>query len=378
MQGSLVRSIATALVTFAGLLAVTGCVQLQPAEGSLGERLSFYGNARVRHESTFDQTNGADRHRGRLRARVGADYQVTEELRAAARLSTSSGDANNPHWDVGEDGDGEGLNGSSVDLDRLYLTWDASESAVVKAGKMPHAFASPPVAGEFVWDGDVSPGGIAATWKLGGDSTRGDVRVAGYVAAENNLTAGSTSDPTMVGLQGNLYLDAGERTELQVSSSVMDWSSLGSGSPGANQGNTDPTVDFTIWEAFVGMNRTGGTAGGQQAFAQFMNNVDDSTGEDTGFALGAKLGPSGTRGDTNYFLSYYDLDANAVFSPVAQDDTPIAGTGVGNGMSGFVGGVQHYLADHVTLKLWALTSDADDPSGNDPVRVRLDLDFGVR
>lgn len=337
-------------------------------ETSIWDRLSFYANGRVRGEATFDQPNGEDRSRGRLRLRIGGKYEVMENLTAEARLTTTSGDANNPYWDFGS-GE-EGFNGSEVALDRIFLTWRAREDLSVQVGQFPHVFADPPVYGEYVWDDDVHPAGAAAMWGPGKrDSVGYDVRGAGYVAVEDS----GGSDSTMIGGQGNLYLEAGERTELQLASSLMSWHGLSGGAATlGNQGNTDVAGDFLIWDSFAAAAVEGGPMQRTTGFVQYMHNIEDDDGEDDGFALGLQLGKSGAKGDLSVFASYHDLDANAVFSPPAQDDTPIAGTG----MDGIIAGCRYWISDNVSLRLWALTSDAD--AAEDPVRVRLDLDFTVR
>jgi len=342
-----------------------------PPPDSIWDRLSIYANGRIRMESTFDQPNGEDRHRGRMRFRLGANYDVTEDVRAEARLSTASdgGDANNPHWDFGDGA--EGFNGADLVLDRFYLNWTARSSLDLRAGKFPHAFSKPPVFGELVWDDDVHPSGVAAVFAPDGGAY--DLRAVEYVAVE----LGDDSDPSMFGVQGNVYFDTTADSRLQLSGSYSSWSSLG---PGAgvlsNQGNTDVTGDFGVLEAFAGWTLEGGPLGKTQAFAQYLYNEQDDTGEDTGYAFGAKCGPSGHERDLNVFATWYDLDANAVFSPPAQDDTPIPGTGVGTGMQGVIAGFQYFIADNLSVKLWGLTSDAD--AAEDPYRVRLDFDFTVK
>ena len=180
-------------------------------------------------------------------------------------------------------------------------------------------------------------------------------------------------------MQGNLSLKTSDKTKLQLSASYSDWSSLGAAATdlGAdNQGNTDVTGDFAILEAFVAGTYEGGPLERTTAFVQGMKNRDDEAGEDTGVALGAQLGKSGKQGDRNVFAVWYDLDANSVFSPVAQDDTPITGTGIGTGMDGLILGGQYFVTDNLSIKLWGLTSDAD--ADEDPVRFRLDLEFKVK
>lgn len=367
--------------TFVLLALATLCPQDPPAPApkpdSIWDRLQFYGDGRMRAEGTIDQPNGEDRYRGRMRVRVGANYEILDNLRAEARITTSSdgNDANNPHWDFGDGTDG--FRGSDVLMDRFYLDWKALEQLSLKGGKQPHAFASAPVFGDFVWDSDVQPAGVTAQWDhKPKDATLGfDLRAAGYVVVEN----GADDDPAMGGVQGNAYVQAGDDLKLQLSASYSDWSSLSSGGAGlaaSNQGNTDVTADFNVLEGFLSAALEKGLFGRTTAFLQVMNNTEDDTGESDGFAGGLQLGKSSKKGDANLFAVLYALDANCIFSPVAQDDTPIAGTGIGTGMEGIVAGGQYMITDNLSLKLWALSSDAD--ATEDPLRVRFDIDFRIK
>lgn len=355
------------------LLCTAALALVQDGDGVM-DRLSFYANGRLRAESTFDQLSGEDRHRGRMRFRIGARYRIEENLRAEARLSSASDgrDANNPHWDFGDGADG--FQGIDVVFDRFFLEYEPCDELQLRGGKFPQAFARPPVYGEFTWDDDVHPAGFSAVWdpEEQGDLDF-DLRAMEVVVAEN----GSADDPNMFGVQANLAYQAAEDTALALSSSMSWWSSLGAGVAG-NQGNTttggDFDADFSVWDSFLSVRHEGGVMERQQAFVQYVDNVDDDTGEDMGFAAGFELGKRDP-GDTSLFLAYYDFDANAFFSAVAQDDTPLAGSGTGSGMSGFIGGLRHVVSKRLSLRLWALSSDADDVE--DPLRVRLDLDFNV-
>lgn len=346
-----------------------------PPPPSVWDRLSFYADGRLRAESTFDQPNGEDRHRGRMRFRVGGLYDITDDVRAEARLSTAApgDDANNPHWDFGDGADG--FSGTEVKLDRFFLDWTACPQWTLRGGKFPHAFTSPPVFGELVWDADVHPAGVAAIWSpaASGSGPKFDVRAVEYIAVEN----GADSDAAMFGLQGNVQVNASSATKVQAALSYSAWSSLNpNGAALGNQGNTDVTGDFGIVEGFVAGIYEGGPLGRTTAFVQAMHNADDDDGEEDGLALGALVGKSGKQGNTNLFAVWYELDANAVFSPVAQDDTPITGTGIGDGMEGVILGGQYFITDNFSIRIWGLTSDAD--AAEDPFRARVDLDFKVR
>jgi hypothetical protein len=361
-----------------------GLFALMPAQGTgsdIWDRLKFEAEGRMRGEATFDNVDAAtgnevdDRYRGRFRFRFGAKYMLTEELDVVGRISTASdgNDANNPHWDFG---DGDGFNGSEVVMDRFFLDWEATQELHVLAGKQPHAFELPGIfSGDFIWDTDVSPAGVAAKWAPGASGeTRFDARAAAYVATE----VGGDEDPKVLAAQGNLYVPLDE-VGLHVSTSLYDWRDNDDTAVAGNQGNSATTEDFLIWEAFVKGTIAGGPLDEMTAYLEVMNNLDES---DNGWVLGGQLGPSKwTQGDYNLFALVYDLDGDAIFSPVAQDDTAVAGTGLndgdGDGMDGFVLGWTYFWRDNIALRIWALTSDPEGAE-DEPIRLRFDLDFKVK
>jgi len=369
------------IIVALGLFALAPAQGTAPAQSPIWDRLKFEAEGRMRAEATIENVDPAtgneveDRYRGRMRFRFGAKYALDEDINLGARLSTASdgNDANNPHWDFG---DGDGFNGGGVVLDRYYLDWAASSETHVVFGKQPHAFAVPPIYGDFLWDSDISPAGVAATWKpMTSEGPSFDARVAGYVVAET----AADHDPKMLGAQGNVYLPIDDM-KVHVSTAVYDWTNIGdlpAALAGTNQGNND--TDFFVWEAFASATLPGGPLDEMTGYFQLMRNLDES---DSGVVLGAQLGSSKwQRGNYNAFLLLYDLDGNAIFSPVAQDDTPVAGTGLNDGdadgMNGIVLGGQYFWRDNVALKLWVLTSNASG-ADDDPIRLRFDLDFKVK
>ena len=380
----------TPLLAF-GLLALAP-VQGNQTGNSIWDRLKFEADGRMRAEATLENVDPAtgndveDRYRGRFRFRFGAKYTLEEDFLVGARLSTASDqvtdaagntlsdtDANNPHWDFG---DGDGFSGGGVVMDRYYIDWTASKETHVVFGKQQHAFAVPPIFSDFLWDSDISPAGVTATWKpASAEGPSFDARAAAYYAGENS----GDHDPKMIGAQGNVYIPIDD-VKVHVSTAVYDWTNIGDISAavaGSNQGNND--TEFFVWEIFGAATMPGGPLDEMTGFVQLFNNLDEG---DNGVVLGGQLGSSKwERGNYNAFLLLYDFDGNATYSPVAQDDTPVAGTGLNDGdadgMNGIVVGGQYFWRDHVALKLWVLTSNAAG-ADDDPIRIRLDVDFKVK
>jgi hypothetical protein len=321
---------------------------LTPAPLLLPEWLDVYGNMRVRMESTLDQPNGEDRHRGRMRFRVGAKMEVAPDLKAEVRLSTASGDARNPHWDMGGSNSTDTLSGSDVALDRINLVWTPYEGATLVAGKMGNPLAQNPVFNEWIWDGDIQPSGLAGIWELNDQS---DVRLAHFIVDESNGAAAS-SDPAITILQAN-YGSTARDLDWHVNTSLWNWT---------NEGGP---VDFLVWDTILSAKQEAWTGS-----LEFVQNLDDDTGDDTGFALGIQHGQGAKKGDRQVFGNYFDFEANASEWGVGQDDVPISPGA--DGLSGFVVGYRYWWHDNTTIKMWALQGD---DGTDDPLRLRFDIDI---
>lgn len=117
------------------------------------------GDFRYRYESREDD-DGLAKSRQRLRARIGMDAKVNDEVKFGLRLATG-GNATSTNQDVDGNFDGKGFY-----LDRAYVTYSpqAVDGLDVTLGKMAKPWFE---ASDLVFDGDLNPEGIAATYKIG-------------------------------------------------------------------------------------------------------------------------------------------------------------------------------------------------------------------
>lgn len=332
------------------LAVLTSAVPMAPQPSVIPEWIDFYGDMRLRLESTADQANGVDRTRGRMRFRAGAKFQISDDLKAEVRVSSASGVANNPHWDMGGSNGTDTLSGSDMVIDRINLAWAASDSVTVVAGKMGAPLKTNPVFSEWVWDGDIQPAGIAGIWAAGGDFDF-DVRLAHFIVDEVNLSGTSTADPAITILQVNLGDDT-EDLDWDINTSLWNWSNEG-------------PAEFLVWDTVLSASMDDFTGS-----VEFIQNLDDDTGDDSGLAFGLKYGAGGSQGSSQFFGSFFDFDANANVWGVAQDDVPI-GPSAADGLTGFVAGWKYWWQDNVTFRVWALQGD---DGTDDPMRLRFDID----
>ncbi len=186
------------------LVAALACITLSRAPGepvqggesppessaweNVLERFEFYGDFRWRHESDFDLEGQPDRHRERLRFRVGANYRLRDDLVLGARMVTGDpDDPNSSHVTLGS-----GFDEFEASLDRLFLGWTPEwlDDGFLRAGKSEHPFARNPIYGELVWDADIQPEGFVlgklASGFLGVDEWQ--VHAGDYIVQEEART----------------------------------------------------------------------------------------------------------------------------------------------------------------------------------------------
>ena len=128
--------------------------------------LTFYGDLRLRFEADWDSQNAAgverdDRNRGRLRARAGFNYKVSDAWSFGSRIRTgSSRSQQSPHLTFAAD------DGLRDDLDFVadrYFVQFKQDAFTGWAGRNTSPFWQQ---NELFWDEDVTPTGVAGTYDM--------------------------------------------------------------------------------------------------------------------------------------------------------------------------------------------------------------------
>jgi hypothetical protein len=156
---------------------------------STPSRLQLSGDVRVRYESNFSDKDARNRDRGVLRARLRGTYAVNKWLTVGGQIATSDPDDPNSS-DITLSNFDDDL---QVSLDQAYLRGTFG-NLQIHAGKIPQPF----VRTELVWDGDVSPQGVSAAYKmpLGNGAS---IKVTGLYFLVDESVAWANSD--MIGGQ---------------------------------------------------------------------------------------------------------------------------------------------------------------------------------
>lgn len=354
-----------------------------PSARTLLERVKVSGDLRLRHESSFIST-GTDRHRQRLRLRVGADLDLSEEVRIGARVTTGDPqDARSPYQTWGDGGRKFDLN-----LDRAFATWTPAwgRGAWATAGKFGHPFRSNPIYGELLWDADLQPEGVAMGWSGKDVGMLSDLRFVG--GAYNVLERGAGTDAFALVVQGSASAKLADDVSMTASLGYLHFTNPTPGGAtrilGDNRGNatidtnSDGTADaymsdFGLLNPILAVTMSGWERPVTFAGEVFWNTQAEGS-RDFGWALGAAIGSTRAPGDWQLYYQWQVIEQDAIFTPFAQDDFLLA-----TNFRGHVFGGKYRFTPWADAHLFALVSRADDPaaggSRSDDWRVRFDLTF---
>jgi hypothetical protein len=352
------------------------------------EDLAFYGDFRLRLEGDFELDDRPERYRGRIRLRLGVNYQLSEDLLLGVRLTTGArGDPNSPHVTLGD-----GLDKFEVTIDRAFLSYRPAwlEGAALTAGKFAHPFYQNPVYGELVWDADVQPEGVAAGYKLSDlgwlesvELHAGEYVLLEQAGAEEALASvgqvfavGSVAENTRLTVAAGYYLYT-DATPGGADDLLLE--SEGNATEDRN-GDGEPDrfrADFGIFNPIAAVTYSG-LLWPITAAVEYILNTEAGGGENQGWAAGVAAGSAKERGDGWLYYQWQLVEQDAVFSPFAQDDFLFR-----TNHSSHAVGVNYQVLDGLGVHVWALFSQRDETSSgrttdSDRDQWRVRIDFNVR
>ena len=160
------------------------------------------------------------RERHRLRLRLNLSWKINDELSIISQLSTTE---NNDPISTNQTLTG-GFNKKNIYIDMLYADYHPLKltGLNVYAGKMKNPFYTPGKT-QLIWDGDLTPEGLAATYTKRLGDTPWELSAAGgyFLITENSRDY----DSQMLGLQGSakyLFNDEGTASAM-VGASFYDY-----------------------------------------------------------------------------------------------------------------------------------------------------------
>ncbi len=370
-----------------GMVLAAGCFAPPSSRAATGiewldhnTNLTFYGDLRLRYEVDWDSQNAAgvprdERHRGRLRARLGFNHRLSDDWSTGARVRTGdSRSQQSPHLTfVTDDGDRDDLD---FVVDRYFIQF---KRAGVSAwgGRNTSPFWQQT---ELFWDEDVTPTGLAGSYDLNpGVGKLSAIAGAFYLPdggydLNGQMLAGQLVYRAPAG-SGQLTLASGLNflngetgaNNLRNRNGARDYLI---GSAGAQWGvrwkNIPVTVGADVYYNFENYNAAD--------VAPFPAADDD---EVLGYVFSIQLGQLQERHD--WLLGYYyaHIETFAVNASYAQDDWIRFGSGAQTDASDFEGHeirLGYALSKKINLlaRLYVVDAITTRQDGN---RFRVDLNW---
>jgi hypothetical protein len=335
------------------------------------KNIKLFGDFRYRHEVMEEEKdNKDDRHRNRIRTRLGLAAKVNEEWDFNLRLA--SGDSQGS-TSTNQTLDGE-FEIKNLWLDQAYAVWRPGwqSGLSVDMGKMKNPFYRVGK-NQLISDGDLNPEGIAAQYKRAiNDSDELFLNTGGFVVEEDDSTSGA-ADASLWGIQTGLKRALNEKCHALAGLSYWDYgnASVASGLHPTSKGGSSTFDDnFRLVELFAEV----GTVVNSlpvSIYGNHVTNTGTNSSHDKAWLIGTKLNKAKKPRSWELSYEYRELDADAV--PAAFNDSDFIDGGTdGNGHK-FAG--KYQLSENLQTGLTFFVADRTRSGGDDLNFRRLMLDL---
>lgn len=283
-------------------------------------KTQFKGDVRVRQETIKidGQNNSQDKDRQRIRARLGAYTEINPQVSTGIRIATGgSNDARSTNQDL----DGYFVK-KDLWLDMGYIDYHptALPNLHVIGGKMAQPWVS---MGDIIWDSDINPEGLAATYSLPINKNFDLFGSIGNYTLKDNIDGDGTqfkNDLRLNAAQLGTHFQPIDALKFTVGGSVYQYQNdKDAAALSVNGNNTDR---FRLLEGFAQVD-INGLAVPLSLYGQYVNNNATDSDEDTGWLTGVKTKVFGFGLDYNY----RDVQRNAVVGAFTDSDFANGTTG---------------------------------------------------
>ena len=349
------------------------------------EQLKIYGDFRYRYECRDREWKSDpkdDRHR--IRARVGIQFRINEEMLFDFRIASGEF-LENDDGDLIGSGDyvsgnvtlGEYWASKNAWIDRAYLAWTPkwADGVTLLFGKTYNPFY---LAGksDLIWDHDLNPEGIGIQYVTAWDKADELFLNAFAGTVQEN---GSHADKRMLGAQAGLVHTFDDSSRGTFGISYFDYTHvkgeeaiLDDAFAGNSNNGTVYLYDYNLFEIFgeyawkVGDMPVG-------LFGDYVVNTASGVSEDTGWLVGFGLNKLRKPGDWSFAYNYRDLEADAVFGAFTDSDFADGGTNA----RGHKFSLNYALAENTAF---GVTYFCDEKLSEEPKEdyERIQLDLSVK
>lgn len=300
--------------------------------------LDVSGDMRVRQE--WNVVDGRDRSRSAVRARLRATYRIDDHFAVGTQIAT--GDPDDPNsTDVTL---GNFVDDFQVALDQAWVRY-TNGGLTAYAGKFPQQFQRT----DMLWDGDVSPQGIAAAYGANLGKARIDARGIWFVIDEASVAR----DSDMLG--GQLAFSAPLASDFKVGLTGSYYHYCLGSVAGADAGDFRGNLlsggryvsDFHLIEGIGTLNWTGPAPRWPLSFtADYVHNTGAAVAGDTAFNLEFAAGRTARPGDWRLAYNYSEVEVDSVLAAFSHDNIDLS---TNYRLHGF--GIGYVPAEHLQLDL---------------------------
>ena len=277
-------------------------------------KTQFKGDVRFRQETVKNDgvSNTGDQDRQRIRVRLGAYTEINPQVDTGIRIATGN---NNDARSTNQSLEGN-FSKKDIWLDQGYVDYhpDAIKNLHLVGGKMPQQWVS---MGDIIWDSDISPEGLALTYKypLGGSTEL--FGSAGHYTLQDNVDGEGKQfrhDLRLYAGQLGARFAITDNLKLTLGGSIYAYDNDEDAATLAVNGNS-AGEEFKVYEGF-GQIDLGGLPMPLSLYGQIVNNDSASNDQDMGWLVGAKTKVFGFGVDYNY----RDVQRNAVVGAFTDSD----------------------------------------------------------
>ncbi|MCG3111667.1 MAG: putative porin [Candidatus Manganitrophus sp. SB1] len=344
------------------------------------DRLSFAGDLRLRHDSTIREAPNRDRHRQRLRLRLGSTLKIDNFL-VGIQLASGDGSqtSNNQSFD-------NLFSQKPIWIRQAYLQWKAAPWLALTGGKMPNPFFR---VTELVWDDDLAPEGFAQNVTFQVTDMIALFINAGQLVLDEDAT--DNNDQWLFAEQVGTRIGLGKDTSVTLAGAFYNFKNATEGSFGQvvapQDGNTRVPVATGTPTALVNNYRVLNITaefGIKVAdlplvlYGDYIKNLaDTTTDQDTGYQAGLQIGKASNPRTWEVAYFYRITETDATVADIADSDF---GPNGGTNHRGHVIWIGYSPTKALQLKAKYVVTEVEDetlPPGEDDTK-RLFLDVVVK
>jgi hypothetical protein len=311
--------------TTLGLVTMTMAIPHSAlAAGDWIEKIKLKGDFRYRYEM-IDKEGKDQRHRNRLRLRLGFEAQVNDTVEVGAVLASGGDDPVSTNQTL----DSQSTT-KDIRLDQGYFAWKPASGLTIKGGKFKNPFYVP-IKTELLWDVDLRPEGLVLQYDKGFFANVGFFYVEERSGDDESFLFGGQAGYKAKFGGTKMTIGAGyfDYTEIK-DRSLDDFDYLEDEGSAGNTLDADGKFvsDYNELELFADITFKMGSIP-LSLFADYVVNTaaeDSVKDNDTGFLTGLKIGKAKEAGSWDFRYSYREIESDAVFGAFSDSDFINGGT----------------------------------------------------